>query len=164
MAKLISLDPLVNVLSPSRSFGDISAGENFTYAGYFSIEISEECPVNTQLPIVIDITGDGYKFWSDTFSITILEPSKIEEIKEPITRIYPNPADNVFNIEISNTGNKVLEIEIVSITGKVIYRNEYKNINTYFTEQIDLSGYTKGIYLVKVRQANTVYVGKVVVR
>ena len=41
---------------------------------------------------------------------------------------------------------------------------EYKNINAHFTEQIDLSGYTKGIYLLKVKQAYTIYFGKVVVR
>jgi N-acetylneuraminic acid mutarotase len=164
MAKLISLNPLVSVLSPSRSFGDIAAGENFTYAGYFAIEISEEYPANTEIPIVIDITSDGYKFWSDTFSIIAQEPSNIEEIREPLTRIYPNPTDDVLYIEISNAGNQGLEIEILDITGTLIYQEEFAPNGAHFTEQIDLSCYAKGIYLVKVRQANTVYVGKVVLR
>ncbi len=90
--------------------------------------------------------------------------SLIEDIKEPLTRIYPNPADNVLNIEISNTGNQGLEIEILDITGKVIYQNEYGKIGAHFTEQFDLSDYTKGIYLIKVKQADSVYVGKIVVR
>jgi N-acetylneuraminic acid mutarotase len=163
-AKLISLNPLVSVLSPGRSFGDIAAGENFTYAGYFSIEISEEYPANTEVYIVIDITSDNYKFWSDTFSILVQEPTNIEDIKEPITRIYPNPTDNMLNIEVNNAGQQVLEIEIYTITGKLIYQKEYKSIHAQFVEQINLTDYAKGIYLMKVKQTNTIYFGKVVVR
>jgi hypothetical protein len=37
-------------------------------------------------------------------------------------------------------------------------------MSAHYTEQIDLSGYKKGVYLVKVRQANSVYTGKVVVK
>jgi hypothetical protein len=163
-AKLISLDPLVSVLSPSRSFGNIVAGESYTYAGYFSIKISEELRANTQLPIVIEIASYGYTFWSDTFYITVLEPVKLAKIREPLTRIYPNPTDNILNIEISNVGRQDLEIKILDITGTLIYQKEYTSSGAHFVEQLDLSGYAKGIYLVKVRQANSVYVGKVIVR
>ena len=78
--------------------------------------------------------------------------------------IYPNPADKVLNIEIYNLGRQELEIEIYTVTGEVIYQKQYDNIDSNFVSQLDLSGYAKGIYLVKVMQANTVYVGKVVVR
>ncbi len=105
-------------------------------------------------------TTNGGETWTEY----IWPVSNIEEIREPITRIYPNPTNNVLNIEISNAGYQGLEIEILTITGKLIYQKEYRNINAHFVEQLDLSGYTKGIYLVKVRQSNSVYVGKIVVR
>jgi len=163
-ARLISLDTLVSISDAIVSLGDIAAGEDSTFEKIYIINISEECPVNTQVLIAIDIASEGYIFWRDTFSIRILEPVNIEEIKETITRIYPNPTDNILNIEISNTSNQGLEIEILDITGKVIYQREYENISAHLTEQIDLSGYAKGIYLIKVRQAKSVYVGKIVVR
>jgi hypothetical protein len=94
----------------------------------------------------------------------VQEPVGIEAISEPIARIYPNPIEHVLNIEISNTGQQGLEIEILTITGKIMYQKDYKSIAAQFTEQIDLSGYTKGIYLVKVKQDKGIYVGKVVVR
>ena len=119
--------------------------------------------MNTQVLIAIDIASEGYTFWSDTFSITIQEPVNIEKIREPITRIYPNPTDNMLNIEINNTGKQVLEIEIFTITGRLMYQKEYKYINAHFVEQIFLSGYTKGIYLVKVRQENNVRIEKLIV-
>jgi len=155
----------VSVPDYSIAIDDIAAGENLTSKIYI-INISEECPVNTEGPIIVNISSYGHICWTDTFSFMVMvqPPVNIKDIREPVTRIYPNPADNILNIELSDTGKQGLEIEIFTVTGKVIYRKEYKNINAQFVEQIDLSGYTKGIYLVKVRQANTFYVGKVVVR
>jgi hypothetical protein len=81
-----------------------------------------------------------------------------------MTRVYPNPTANVLTIETKNTANHGLAIEILDVTGKVVFRKDYKNAYTPLNERIDLSGYSKGIYLVKVKQSNTVYVGKVVLR
>jgi N-acetylneuraminic acid mutarotase len=162
-ARLISLDTLVRISKTFIPFGDIAAGEN-SISKMWVINISEECPVNTEVHFAIDISSDDYIFWSDTFPILVQEPSNIEEIREPLTRIYPNPTGDMLNIEINNTGNQVLEIEMLTISGQVIYQKEYKNIGIHFTEQLDLSSYTKGIYLVKVRKANSVYTGKLVVK
>ena len=67
-------------------------------------------------------------------------------------------------IEISNTSKQGLEIEILDITGNLIYHKEFVPLGAHFNKELDLSGLTKGMYLIKVKQANTVYVGKVVVR
>ena len=96
------------------------------------------------------------------FTITGAEKS-IEIIRySPL--IYPNPTLDIVNIELPISGQEVVVVELYDITGKEVYRNEYKHINEHFVEQIDLSGYAKGIYLVKVRQADTIYFGKVVVK
>jgi N-acetylneuraminic acid mutarotase len=163
-AKLISLDTLVSTYAYSRAFGSIAAGKNSTSDNTYTINISEECPVNTQIPIQIDITSDGYKFWTDTLYVHVCGPTRIEYLEEQITRIYPNPTNDILNIEFSNRDNQVLEIEILDITGKIIYQKEYKNNNAHFVEQLNLSDYKNGVYLVKVRQADRIYVRKVVVK
>ena len=165
-AELVSPDTLVSVLTTPRYFGNIAAGESKTYAGYFTIEISNECPVDTLIPIIINITSNNfiYAYTSDTFLITVQKPSNIEDIREQIARIYPNPTDNILNIEVSNSGKLGLEIEIFTITGTIIYQKEYKYTSAHFATQVNLSGYEEGIYLLKVRQADSVYIGKVVVR
>ncbi len=163
-AKLISLDTLVSTYDFSRAFGNIAAGENSTSDNVYIINIAEECPVNTQIPILVDISSNGYKFWTDTISILVQEPTSIEDIRAPITNIYPNPTNDILNIEIGNTGNHGFEIEIFSITGALIYQNEYTNTNAHFVEQIDLSGCSKGMYLVKIRQVDAIHIRKVVVK
>ncbi len=162
-AELISLDPLVSVLTGSKPYDDIPAGENSTPETY-TINISEECPGNKEVPIVVNISSYDNICWSDTFSILVQEPTGIKDIQEQITRIYPNPTDNILNIEITNSDTKGLEIEILDITGKVIYQRESENPSSQLTEQLDLSGYAKGIYLIRVRQADAVYIRKVIVK
>jgi hypothetical protein len=165
-AELISLDTLVSIQTLSQAYDEIAAGENSTTKRWWVINISEECPTNTEIPILVNISSYDHICWSDTLNIIVLPltPDNIKDIKEPITRIYPIPTNDILNIEINNTGNQGLEIEILDITGKVIYQNKYKIVNAHFTEQIYLSGYAKGIYMVKVKNANGAYVCRVVVK
>jgi hypothetical protein len=162
--KLTSLDALASILTADRSFADIAPGELSTSSSTYKIAISADCPANKEIPVKADISSDGYIFWSDTFSILVREPVSIEDIREPLTRIYPNPIENILNIELNNADNQPLKIEIFTVTGEVIYQKDYKNIAAHFVEQVDLSGCAKGIYLVKVKQDRTITVGKVVVR
>ncbi|UCH14594.1 MAG: T9SS type A sorting domain-containing protein [Bacteroidales bacterium] len=157
-------DTNVSLTQFGGSCDDISPGEKSTATGYCRIEIESDYPGDTEIPVHVDITSDGNTFWRDTIYIPVYGPVNINDIREPVTRIYPNPVDNLLNIEISNTGKQGLETEIFTVTGALIYQKEYKNNNSYFNEQIDLSGYKNGVYLLKVRQAEAVYVGKVVVR
>jgi hypothetical protein len=162
-AELISLDPLVSVLTGSKTYDDIPAGENSTPETY-TTKISDECPGNKEILIAVNISSYGQICWIDTFSIFIEPPVNIKNIAEPITRIYPNPTDNILNIELSNAGSQGIEIEILDMIGTLIYQKESTSSGPHFDEQLDLSGYAKGIYLLKVRQADRVYYGKVVVR
>jgi hypothetical protein len=163
-AALTSLNKHIAIGNGSLIFGNIPASESQTSLKNFSARISEECPGNTLLPVMVEISSNDFVFWHDTFSILVQVPVNLEDIREPVTRIYPNPTDNMFNIEISNTCNQRLEIAIYTITGKLAYRKEYEYNSAQFVKQIDMAGYTKGIYLVKIRLADSVYVRKIVVR
>ena len=72
--------------------------------------------------------------------------------------IYPNPSEDVINIAIDNA-NKAT-IEIYNLIGRLIYSKTASSK----TEKIDVSDYTTGIYLIKVKQADRIYIEKVVVR
>jgi N-acetylneuraminic acid mutarotase len=163
-AKLISLDTLVMVSAWSRTFGDLEPGESST-SDYYGVAISDDWSGNSQLLILVEISSNDYVYWKDTIIIPGI--TDIHTFNDPGAhplKIYPNPTDNLLNIEINNTGSQGVKIEILTITGELISTKEYKNINASFAEQIDLSNYAKGIYLVKVRQAHAFYVRKVVIR
>ena len=72
--------------------------------------------------------------------------------------IYPNPSDDIINIEIEYINNAT--IEIYNVSGNLIFSKELDSK----VEKIDVSGFSKGIYVVKVTQDRAVNFGKVVVR
>ena len=156
-AKLIGLDTLATVgTTLSRSFGDIAPGEYSKSSGTYLIEISEECPVNTPISILAEITSDDYIFWRETFLIMV--QTNIEDIIEPVTRIYPNPSDNIINIEIENPNNAT--IEIYNVSGRLVFSKLLK----LKLEIINISDFPRGIYIVKVIRGNIVNLRKLVVR
>jgi len=82
-----------------------------------------------------------------------------DDYKENNTiNIYPNPSDDIINIEIENPNNAI--IEIYNVNGTLIFS---KAIHSE-SEKIDISGFLRGVYLVKVKQDSTVSVEKVIVR
>jgi hypothetical protein len=161
-AKLTILDTtLADIPVYNKNFADIAPGEISINPGTYKIAISDDCPVNTVIPVKVEISSDYYTLWTDTFTITVL--TNTTDISNPMTRIYPNPADDIINIEISNAGGQEIEIELLTVTGQVIYRKDYKNNHDHLVEQIDLSGYAKGLYFVRISQSGAVYNGKIIV-
>jgi hypothetical protein len=72
--------------------------------------------------------------------------------------IFPNPSDDIINIEIENIHNGI--IEIYNVNGTLIFN---KVLNSE-SEKIDISSFSSGLYFVKVKQDRNVFVEKVVVR
>jgi aminopeptidase N len=164
MSNIFPLDTCATASLVNYKYGNIAAGTSVEGAqSGQTIRFNKNCGDCTAR-FAMKILSNNYPFWTDTFTILVREPVSIEDISEPLTRIYPNPTENILNIELNNADNQPLKIEIFTVTGEVIYQKDYKNIAAHFVEQVDLSGYTKGIYLVKVKQDSTVIVGKVVVR
>lgn len=63
-------------------------------------------------------------------------------------RIYPNPANGLFNIELSE--NLDVEVSIIDLTGKVVYNN-----NLIESAQVNVSGFNSGIYFVRILDNTT---------
>jgi hypothetical protein len=62
--------------------------------------------------------------------------------------LYPNPTSGLVTIEADNyTGT--LRIEILDLTGKIIYSTgSLENTNSVY--QVDVSGYSRGIYFMQI--------------
>ena len=96
--------------------------------------------------------------FTDTDINTIIEdaliwfgyiPTAIESnliLKEPLIKVFPNPNNGLFSIEISNMEISNSNLQIFNSQGKVIYNNELSDVK----ENIDISGFAKGIYLIKI--------------
>ena len=77
--------------------------------------------------------------------------------------VYPNPNSGKFTVSVNNPEATDMTIELVNISGQVVYRNEVKAAYSY-NEDIDASTFAKGVYYLKVNDAKGVKVEKVVVQ
>jgi hypothetical protein len=77
--------------------------------------------------------------------------------------VYPNPTDGRFTVSINNPEAADMTLELVNISGQVVYRNEVKAAYSY-NEDIDASTFAKGVYYLKVNNGKGVKVEKVVVQ
>jgi hypothetical protein len=72
---------------------------------------------------------------------------------------YPNPFDDLLNIELKSTGNdKITTVALYSSSGKLL---KYVSVPVVKT-QIDLVELPAGIYFIKVKSSSKIYVQKII--
>ncbi|UCH15704.1 MAG: T9SS type A sorting domain-containing protein, partial [Bacteroidales bacterium] len=102
---------------------------------------------------VVTAGSPNVQFTTDC-AVTVLNTFKLNSTID----IYPNPSDDIINIDIEGLNNAI--IEIYNVSGRLVFS---KALNSKVV-RIDISGFPMGVYLLKVRQADSVYVEKVVVK
>jgi hypothetical protein len=123
-----------------------------------------------ELPLIMDASPPQYlRCYSDnTVSLrffiqpdvscdTIITRINNREIQSGI-KIFPNPVTDIFKIDISKANLKIKSVEVVDILGNRIYRT----VIIPPILSIDLSAYTKGMYIVKIGFEDTYQTFKII--
>ena len=92
------------------------------------------------------ITSEGCSATSINFGLvtSITIPTQRE------VRIYPNPVKNLLNLELNNIISDELQVQIVDLTGRIIYHEIFLNPSRHFVKSMDLRGTQSGLYLLKI--------------
>ena len=101
------------------------------------------------------IIGGGHNYFScykngdfiypPTAECEPLMLTSIERVEKNSTvKIFPNPTQDILNIESENS--KILEIHIFNLEGKEVYRGELED----YSANILISSFEKGIYIIKI--------------
>jgi V8-like Glu-specific endopeptidase len=109
------------------------------------------------------------KAWLDPDStgITVLdgyEPSftGMENFydKSGSVRVFPNPSEGIINIEFQYQYPGPVTLKIMNLTGRVLYTNTFSLMEK--TSQLNISGYSSGIYLMEVQSAGFIAIHKII--
>jgi len=77
--------------------------------------------------------------------------------------LFPNPAGETLNIRVDEYRMDIQSIEIVSMTGQVVYQMQI-NAPGQKEFRIDVADFRNGVYFVKLQDASGIKVGKIIIQ
>jgi len=90
--------------------------------------------------------------------------SSIEEnIFEGKISVYPNPTNGILNLDMMGVTPSEYQIKITNILGEIIYVSS-ENISGIYNDVIDLSSFSKGAYVIQIKNKESVFTDKIVIR
>jgi PKD repeat protein len=145
------LNNSLNATSYLWNFGDgttsTSANPNHTYA--------------TGGDYTVTLTASNGSC-TDVFTINLTSVDVTEAVAFDNLAVYPNPVEDVLNIQFNATNNEMMNVMVYDITGNVVFATR-ENVNAGTTQmQIDLSAFQAGIYLVSMNNETSNVLVKVV--
>lgn len=78
--------------------------------------------------------------------------------------LYPNPTNGKFHVQFSSTVNvDEVSVKVMSITGQHIMTKNYSNVGSNFDEELDMSGYSSGVYYIELHADGKKLLNKLIV-
>lgn len=78
--------------------------------------------------------------------------------------VIPNPNTGIFQLIYNVQNGKNFKVEIYNALGQIIYVDEPIHFTGLYHRNIDVSRYSKGLYMVRVREEDDIYIYKVQVQ
>ncbi len=114
------------------------------------------------------LTKDGYNDLSGDIDVedkdTIVTKQMttitgLKDFKENNIKIYPNPSNGIFNLEINNAENNTYTVKVFDIIGVTVYSKTITG-TSYIKEQIDIAHNAKGMYFLSIESDNGSVISK----
>ncbi len=77
----------------------------------------------------------------------IEEPEEIEDLIA-----YPNPTDNVLNINFNSEIKGNFELTMTDVLGRKVYRNSFDKKEFSYKQEINVKNYAGGVYILEIKQ------------
>jgi hypothetical protein len=164
--------------SPGGVVGSVTTDGNGRY-DLFSLDNSATYIVSMDIPglpndsvytMVINLTDtimDSLNFYVDTTGIWIIDNSpavgvSVIDFDDLKVGIYPNPSTDDFNLIITATKPEDVEYELTNEFGQSILNNKKSLQQGENTIILDTDALSKGIYFLKIKQSNNMFIKKLI--
>ncbi len=124
-------------ISGDGNVGAVDWNNSFVGTAYVSVKAINDC---------------GESVLSDELEIDVYDGvSTVEQLNNEITwSVYPNPSTGQFFLEIDSELSDLINIEIYSITGELVYSKTNISLWAYNSMKIDMTNNQAGLYLVHI--------------
>lgn len=93
--------------------------------------------------------------WGEKSAGSVFTANDDEILANALATVYPNPCNDVLNINFPVTSaNAQVTIEVISLTGKTVYRENWNDAGFNPEKKINVSSLESGIYLVQTTDEN----------
>ncbi|MBS1772483.1 MAG: T9SS type A sorting domain-containing protein [Bacteroidetes bacterium] len=162
-----------------RVFTGYTSMSNFTIADTFTIPSVVIAGVPTGMRIILNnnitpnvpsdeacggyISGETHDFM---VVLNKLFPAGVNGIGDINNfGLFPNPTDGKFKLQFYTTkASKDVQVTITNVTGQVVMTKTYEHNGGQFTQEIDMSQMTKGVYFVELKADGEKATQKLVVK
>lgn len=119
-----------------------------------------EGPLIDQLNFHWDsIWGQAHPFLCELNPYCDLATSRVEEVTIPWEiSVFPNPAHTFLQLQFSNSGPK--QLTLIDLNGQVLLDRQ----TTIKAPEINIEGFPAGMYLLKVREADRIFLKKILIQ
>ena len=111
--------------------------------------------------IIPEVPGAGLEWDLTEFAtsgiISVIDPTGISDHNVETLKMYPNPSDGNVSINLPEGNDKSI-IRIESVNGSILMEKAHCGRSM----QLDLSGFSDGLYIVKVISDDKIFIGKVI--
>ncbi len=74
--------------------------------------------------------------------------TSVDNISELEYSIYPNPARTYLKFDLENINTDHVSITITNLNGETVFQRDYSENNDRLSKQIDLNGFSQGMYII----------------
>ena len=133
--------------------------------GYHQIDVSK--PFSARLSaspnlipeeyihVEVDGGGGGTDIARETFNSSFLG--------NRFMNIFPNPNSGQFVLGLDGTQDKQVQIRIINLAGKEVYKSQIDKSGNGYSQEIDLPNVSKGIYFLSVKIGDRIQTEKLVI-
>lgn len=101
---------------------------------------------------------------NDSVTVTFKNCTGIQEIEGMSVRIYPNPGNGNFAVELKAGKQEVVNIRLLGTRGEVVFSRNNIEVNGTTTERVNVSELTQGSYLMEIYNNSGKLIRKVVIQ
>jgi hypothetical protein len=166
-ARLYSNTPNITIHEHYSRFSNIPAGDTVESAQGYSFQISESIHMDTTIYLMLDISSDGFHFWTDSIELNIVTAINHSPIRIPTTysleQNYPNPFNPSTTIDFSLPKPDFVELKVYNILGKEVSTIVSKKLKQgNHTYQFDGKNLASGIYYYQLLAGEYIEVKKMI--